>query len=307
MTAVYTIRDWSETFEHGTISKRPKKACPWFAHPTNLNGRGRLRLIRMGDEGFRTLAVFESLCALHASWDSERRTGRLVNSDGTPLELVDIADAIHIDEKTIENALTILSSSRIGWMTCEHIDDGFGTDTVQERSKSGPDTVQARTDVGPYRTGQDKTRQDRQGAASRADAADESKEPEAETEQPEDRCPYQDIVTAYNEAVDGSRWSKATRMTDELRRRIRARWTDAGRSLETMRAAFSVLRSCRFLREQKTGETGIGWILGPKNFTDVVNGKYGERPSIESDDDADEREAETLRQLRAQAPVMEAQ
>lgn len=141
----YRIKHW-ETFEHPSEGRRPAKAMDWSARPTTLTSKGRLRLLRMGDIGFRALVVFDSIVSLLAQRPIHKRDGRITNSDDTPIEPQDLADAIHVDVKIVNKSLEVLSSKEIAWIENENLTNSVKT--CQDVTKLGA-------------TGQDITRQDK--------------------------------------------------------------------------------------------------------------------------------------------------
>lgn len=164
---IYRIKNW-EVFEHPTENRRPKKGMDWHAHPTSLSSKGRLRLLRLGDPGFRALVVFESIIQLLSQRPIELRDGSISNSDGTPIEMIDLADALNISETIIRKSLQVLSTKEIGWIEVENLTNP--DKTCHDSTK----VVSTGQDI----TGQDKTGQSMSVSAD-ANATSSAKDPDS--------------------------------------------------------------------------------------------------------------------------------
>ena len=111
-----TINKWDETFEHAESRKR--KALNWFACPVGLQSTGYIALSSMSG-GLEAFGVFQALCQLHATNEAKdvRLLGTISRSDGKPMSIEIVANILRIDKSTLKNALNILSSDDVNWIS----------------------------------------------------------------------------------------------------------------------------------------------------------------------------------------------
>lgn len=111
-----TINKWDETFEHAESRKR--KALNWFACPVGLQSTGYIALSSMSG-GLEAFGVFQALCQLHATNEAKdvRLLGTISRSDGKPMSIEIVANILRIDKSTLQNALNILSSDDVNWIS----------------------------------------------------------------------------------------------------------------------------------------------------------------------------------------------
>ncbi len=111
-----TINKWDETFEHAESRKR--KALNWFACPVGLQSTGYIALSSMTG-GLEAFGVFQALCQLHATNEAKdvRLLGTIARSDGKPMSVQIVANILRIDKQALENALKILSSEDVNWIS----------------------------------------------------------------------------------------------------------------------------------------------------------------------------------------------
>lgn len=83
------IAKWNEKFENADTRKRERLG--WYLAPSGNDSKGYRELMRKGAHGLLCLGVFSAMCQLMATLPKAHR-GRLMNSDGTPMELEDIME-----------------------------------------------------------------------------------------------------------------------------------------------------------------------------------------------------------------------
>ena len=259
MTTLRIVR-WSVQYEVAQ-SRRSPRSMSWFPMPNKLDGDGYTELVEHEDGA----AHYGAWCAILCVASKCKARGVLRRDNGAPHDSRSLSRITRLPEKTVSAALDRLIE--IGWIERTHTDDG-------EHSEPTPNAVGEQSEHDDT-TGQDK--HDRQDTAPPAHIATDDESLKATA----DRVPYDAIVEAYNVAVDGTRWAKCSKTTDALRKALRARWDDAGRSIDTMRDLFAVLKSNAFLRDSKSGDVSIRWALGSENFADIIVGKY--RPDVPDD------------------------
>tara|TARA_R110000772_G_scaffold267931_2_gene393144 strand:+ start:986 stop:1807 length:822 start_codon:yes stop_codon:yes gene_type:complete len=107
------INKWWEQFENAT--SRKLKTIQHFGVNSGNDSRGYRKLMRMGDKGLLAFGTFQSLCQLMAGLSHEaRKEGAMMNSDGSPLDLEDIADLTRIEIGTLKESISILQG--IDWL-----------------------------------------------------------------------------------------------------------------------------------------------------------------------------------------------
>lgn len=130
-------------------------------------------------------------------------------------------------------------------------------------------------------------------SASSADCAGQSGEPEPETGPPD--CPHETIIALYHEALP--ELARVSVWNHERKRHLRARWREVWERLrkrgvphdaEALRAwwqkYFVRVKVSPFLighvpdRNGKAFFADLEWLVLPKNFAKVVDGKYLDRP-----------------------------
>tara|TARA_R100000963_G_C4643337_1_gene107128 strand:- start:1383 stop:2258 length:876 start_codon:yes stop_codon:yes gene_type:complete len=116
MKHTLTINDWDGTFE--CAASRKRDSLEWFQCPAGTESTG-LIMLRKKEGGLAALGVFLLLLQLHASSGNRqtRRSGQLVRSSGEPLSLELIADKLRISEKELRDAVTLLESPEVGWLS----------------------------------------------------------------------------------------------------------------------------------------------------------------------------------------------
>jgi len=116
MKHTLTIIDWDGNFE--CAASRKRDSLEWFQCPAGTESTG-LIMLRKKEGGLAALGVFLLLLQLHASSGNRqtRRSGQLVRSSGEPLSLELIADKLRISEKELKDAITLLESPEVGWLS----------------------------------------------------------------------------------------------------------------------------------------------------------------------------------------------
>lgn len=118
-----TITDWSNTFECAHSRKLQK--LTWFSCPVEIESTG-LIFLRKQKNGLKAFGIFILLCQLHATnKDQDKRiSGQLTRSNGEPLTNEIIADKLRITEEDLNEAISILTLSNIGWLSFQPVTSG---------------------------------------------------------------------------------------------------------------------------------------------------------------------------------------
>ena len=116
MKHTLTINDWDGNFE--CAASRKRDSLEWFQCPAGTESTG-LIMLRKKEGGLAALGVFLLLLQLHASSGNRqtRRSGQFIRSTGEPLSLELIADKLRISEKELRDAVTLLESPEVGWLS----------------------------------------------------------------------------------------------------------------------------------------------------------------------------------------------
>ena len=109
---MYEINKWNDSFE--TAHTRKRQRLGWYLAPSGNDSKGYRKLMRHGKEGIIALGVFSALCQHTATLSKELR-GKLSNSDGTPMDLEDIAEITRMKVADIRHAGGMLVAC--GWLT----------------------------------------------------------------------------------------------------------------------------------------------------------------------------------------------
>lgn len=108
LMVLYRIRNWSSLFE--TAESRKRLNLPWVAIPTKHDGKGYRRLMR--EFGPAVYGAWILIVAVAAKCPTR---GTLADADG-PLSALDISDKTDCPVAVIEQALSVLTNERIGWL-----------------------------------------------------------------------------------------------------------------------------------------------------------------------------------------------
>lgn len=140
-----TINKWDDTYEHAESRKR--KALNWFACPVGLQSTGYIALSSIKG-GFEAFGVFQALCQLHATNEAKsvRLLGTLSRSDGRPMTVQIIANILRIEKDVLENALKILSSDDVNWISFKM---GKKSEQIQNLPPSPDDFLPSPDDLPP--------------------------------------------------------------------------------------------------------------------------------------------------------------
>jgi hypothetical protein len=95
-------------------------------------------------------------------------------------------------------------------------------------------------------------------------------------------CPHQDIIAAYHELLPSL--ARVREWTQERQSFLRKRWSEKPerQTLDWWREFFAYVGQSDFLmgrRETQTGtfECDLEWLVRPKNFIRVIEGRYENR------------------------------
>lgn len=287
----YRIRDFNEAFE--SAESRKVKYPEWGPRPVDLNSRGRVRLIRLGEPGYVALAVWDGIVQVAQSQPPERR-GQLVNRDGSPMNDEDISIATRFPDDVVSASLSLLQD--VGWLTVQDDDRATtGEQPGDDRATTGQPPASAPTreerresntegntscspskpaapdvDPGPDGAGPDRIRPDAEPAAPSVAA-----------------CPYDAIATAYHETLVPPLPALRNGIPKSVRPTVRARWRDElaaadGDAIQAMSAFVAQFERCRgspFLMGRKTDWQcpGLSWLVKAANWEKLANGEYDDR------------------------------
>lgn len=85
----------------------------------------------------------------------------------------------------------------------------------------------------------------------------------------------QDIANYYNEKIASQTiWYGVRKVTVRLRSMMKARWRECKFDDKVLYEVIDIAASSDFLMHQKSGEKTMAWLMGPKNFGEILNGKY---------------------------------
>lgn len=96
-------------------------------------------------------------------------------------------------------------------------------------------------------------------------------------ENPLKRVPYQQILNLYYELCPNmSKIKPVTHFTDEIKKNVRARWTEYKGDLEAFKTVFTKAEASDFLnnRADTTFQASFDWLMRPKNFSKAINGNF---------------------------------
>lgn len=91
-------------------------------------------------------------------------------------------------------------------------------------------------------------------------------------------CPHDEIISLYHEILP--EMPRVKDWTPERQKLLRKRWRDDAerQDLEWWRKFFQYVRTCPFLMGDKTEfQADLEWIIRPRNFVKIREGKYQER------------------------------
>jgi hypothetical protein len=114
MTPTLCITRWSETFENADTRKRER--LKFFHSPSGCDSNGYLELMTCHQSaGVMAFGIFQALCQHSATLPAKSR-GKFVKSNGSAMNLTQIALLIRVEPATLEKAVQILTSQEIGWL-----------------------------------------------------------------------------------------------------------------------------------------------------------------------------------------------
>lgn len=94
-------------------------------------------------------------------------------------------------------------------------------------------------------------------------------------------CPYNKIIEIYHEILP--QLPQVTCLTEPLKKSIKARWKEDKKhqTIEWWEWYFKGVSQCDFLiGKEKDWSADFTWLIGPKNMTKVLNGRYLNRKGI---------------------------
>ena len=94
----------------------------------------------------------------------------------------------------------------------------------------------------------------------------------------QDRCPHLKIIEIYHETLP--ELSKVNEWPEHCQKTLRAHWKEKKdrQDLEWWKIFFKSIKKMPFLLGQKTDfQASLQWMIGPKNFSKIINGFYLDR------------------------------
>lgn len=118
MPRILHITRWCDTFESADTRKRER--LKYFHAPSGCDSRGYLNLVSRFPQEKALLAfgVFQALCQLSATLGRSVR-GSFKNTDGTAMDIQQIACLVRIQECHLVAALEILCDEKVKWCRWE--------------------------------------------------------------------------------------------------------------------------------------------------------------------------------------------
>ena len=107
------IKKWTETFENSDSRKRQRLG--WFLNPSGCESAGYIELMSHGARGVLAFGVFQAIC----QWSATNRQtvrGKLARSDGSALNVRQVAAVVRIPEPIVSDAVELLCSKDVGWL-----------------------------------------------------------------------------------------------------------------------------------------------------------------------------------------------
>jgi hypothetical protein len=87
-----------------------------------------------------------------------------------------------------------------------------------------------------------------------------------------EKCPYSEISKIYHQTCKGL---PPAELTDDLKKSIKARWGQNGKSIDWWKRYFETVSKSDFLMGRATDwKANLPWLVGPKNVSKVLNGAY---------------------------------
>lgn len=130
---VLTITRWSETFENADTRKRER--LKFFHSPSGCESAGYLELMTCHQSaGIMAFGIFQALCQLAATMPSTRR-GKFVKTNGSAMSLPQIALLIRVEVCHLNEAIEILASKEIGWLSWHETPNKSATNLPPASSK----------------------------------------------------------------------------------------------------------------------------------------------------------------------------
>ena len=253
------IKRWNETFE--TADTRKRQRLGWFMNPSGCESSGYIELMSHGTQGIIAFGVFQAICQWSATNRQEIR-GQLARSDGSALNVRQVAAFIRMPPDIVENAIRLLSSSYVGWIIDKDAKNIEDIDICQLSAANLPETA----DNLPLVAG---------GLPVLCKDKDKDKEKEKEREKVDavavqDEDIHETILHEFNAA-----FKLQCRMTAPRRKTLNVRLKDEWWS-KNWRLAIEKGSRSEFL----TGKNERGWkidfefFLKPETVTKIMEGKY---------------------------------
>ena len=106
-------------------------------------------------------------------------------------------------------------------------------------------------------------------------------------------CPYEKLVTLYNDTRGSAQPEYSGKPDNALKRSLKSRWTEHP-DLEWWKAYFGRCAGSDFLTGRKTNfVASLPWLIGPKNMSKVLGGTYENRKTSGAGGDFDFLETKT--------------
>lgn len=117
MPETITITNWTGTFENA--ESRKLERLNYFKSPIGVDSSGYLELVTEHQEaGILAFGVFQALCQAAATFPKGKR-GRFEKAKRGPMSIRQIAALIRMPENIVADAIKLLASQEVGWITIE--------------------------------------------------------------------------------------------------------------------------------------------------------------------------------------------
>lgn len=123
---MFKITEWNERYEVSSKGREPKAGDDLRAGPLQYirlkvyghsQGTGYRRMqMAAGTKSMEVFGIFCKFLEISGNQPKGKR-GVLLNENDDPASIEDLAFILNVPEKQIENAITVLSSKNVGWLT----------------------------------------------------------------------------------------------------------------------------------------------------------------------------------------------
>lgn len=244
------INKWNEIFENADTRKRQRLG--WFHCPSGVDSSGYIELMSHGERGLKAYGVFLAICQWSATCLPVVR-GLCARSDGRPMNVRQLAAAIRVDVSLVEDALKLLSSQDVNWITIENPGKNEGKD---ESADHLPVACQSSADHLPV-------------------VCHKEKEKEKEKDREKEKDLSSTCVDVWNAKAaqlkaEGLGYAEIRGLTKDRRAKLRSRLAEAG-WLDAFNAGVEALP----IRQWSEWVPDFDWMLAnSSNALKLAEGKF---------------------------------